>query len=86
MKADYEYIMARIKAVIDQFYAFRKYNAAYVEKVQTDYIGGVLQAALFLLPNDRYYEVKYYIFDTYGYDPGGCADRQMSIFEIMGSE
>lgn len=88
VKLTYEWIEQRIKMTIDQFYAGRKYRARMVSAAeeQLHFIGGVLQTALHLLPNDRYFELKRYIWETYRYDPGGCADRQMSIFEIMGSE
>ena len=72
-----QYVAGRIKAVIDQFYAFR--NKKYIQETQLNFIGGVLQTALFLLPNESYFKVKQYIYDKYGYDPGGCADKQISI-------
>jgi hypothetical protein len=42
-----EEIKERIKATIDQYYAF--VNADYVKKNQLHFIGGVLQTALHLL-------------------------------------
>lgn len=75
-------IYAKITAVIDQFY--KQNSKEYIQKTQLDYIGGVLQTALFLLPNERYFELKNYIYTTYGYDPGGCAERQVVIQDLMG--
>lgn len=82
MKLTYEWIEQRIKMTIDQFYAGRKYSTGYVKEAQLHYIGGVLQTALHLLPNDRYFELKRYIWETYGYDPGGARDGQISFFEM----
>lgn len=82
-KITYDWIETRIKKTIDQFYAGRRYSPGYAKEAQLHFIGGVLQTALHLLPNDRYYELKRYIWETYGYDPGGCRDGQISIFEMM---
>ena len=73
-------IKNRIKKTVDQFYNLR--CPSYIEKTQKSYIGGVLQTALHLLPTNDYYEVKNYVYKTWGYDPGGCVDGQMELFEL----
>lgn len=73
-------IVNRIKATIDQFYS---YPQKAIEKEELHFIGGVLQTALHLIPTKDYYEVKEYIYRTYGYDAGGCADGQIQIDEII---
>lgn len=77
-----EEIYDRFTAVVDQF--FRQGPPRYVDEAKLFFIGGVLQSALFLLPNERYFELKNYIYTTYGYDPGGCAERQVVIQDLMG--
>ena len=69
------------KKTIDQFYAFP--NKAYNEQRQLHFIGGVLQAALHILPNDEYFKVKQYVYDNYGYDPGGCVTMQINMEEYL---
>ena len=71
----------RIKATIDQFYKIP--SRQYIEDTQLDYIGGVLQVALHLLPTDRYFAVKQYIYDQYGYDPGGVKSGQISMDDLI---
>ena len=75
-------IQKRFEEVVDQF--FQQGPPSYVEEAKLFFIAGVLQSALFLLPNDRYFEIKNYIYTTYGYVPGGCADRQVVIQDLMG--
>lgn len=59
----YGYIEERVKKTIDQYYAQAKYcNRDYIKKTQIEYIGGILQTALHLLPTDRYYAVKDYVY------------------------
>ena len=73
-------IVDRIKATIDQFYS---YPQVIIEKEELYFIGGVLHTALHLIPTNDYYEVKEYIYRTYGYDPGGCTDGQIQFYEII---
>lgn len=75
-------IHKKITAVIDQFY--RQNSSEYIQKTQLDYIGGVLQTALFLLPFDLYQDLKNYIYSEHGYDPGGVTTGQMTINDIGG--
>ena len=81
----YDWIEERIKQVIDQHFQESKWisDKQWLKTMQLHYIGGILQTALFLLPNDRYYKVKKYVWEKYGYDPGGAKDDQISIFEMM---
>ena len=66
------------KATIDQFYA--EYRGAKPDAtIELHFMGGLLQAALHILPNDRYYALKQYIYDKHGYDPGGCSDGQLCM-------
>ena len=67
-------------AAIDQWYHFP--NSNYVRDNQLHHIGGILQAALHILSTDNYYELKQYVFDTYGYDPGGCSTGQISLEDM----
>ena len=53
------------------------------EKTELWHIGGILQAALHILPNDNYFQLKKYVYDTYGYNPGGVAE-QITFDEIGG--
>lgn len=76
-----QYVEDRIKMTIDQFYAHP--NKRYIEECQLDYIGGILQTALHLLPTDRYYAVKQYIYDKHGYDPGGVRTGQISMEDLL---
>ena len=73
-------IKNKIKATIDQFYCFP--NRKYVEENQLQFIGGVLQTALHLLPFDDYNELKMYIYTEHGYDAGGCTDGQISFDDM----
>ena len=68
------------RATIDQFYKYS--SKRYVEQAQLHFVGGVLQSALHILPNDKYFALKEYIYIRYGYDPGGCKDGQISLKEI----
>ena len=69
-------IISGFQATIDQFYGLPK---AFINKAQQHYIAGILQAALHILPTNRYFELKQYIYDTHGYDPGGCRTGQISL-------
>lgn len=67
-------IKERIKKTIDQFYNTLFFKGAPKSKDwELHYIGGILQTALHLLPLKEYEEIKFYIYETYGYDPGGCS-------------
>ena len=70
-----------IRATIDQFYAHK--NREYIEAIQVNYVGGILQTALHLLPTDRYYSIKQYVYVAHGYDPGGVTDGQISINDFV---
>lgn len=84
----YDYAAQKIKAVIDQHFQESKWIADkdWLNNMRLHYIGGVLQVALFMLPLDRYYEIKQYIYTEYGYDPGGCKDKQINIFEALAGD
>ena len=69
---------------IDQWYAFP--NKEYVRENQLQYIGGILQAALHILPNDSYFALKQYVYDKHGYDPGGCDTGQYSLSDYIFGE
>jgi hypothetical protein len=73
-----------IKKTIDQYYC--QSSKKYIEESQLYFIGGVLQTALHLLMFNDYNEIKQYIYTQYGYDPGGCADGQINIDEILKGE
>lgn len=74
-------IESGIKATIDQYYSFP--ITGYIKENQLQFIGGVLQTALHLLPNDRYFALKQYIYDRYGYDPGGVTSGQVSLSDMV---
>lgn len=77
-------IQKRFEATIDQYYAELKYmKTGFREKTELWHIGGILQAALHILPNDNYFQLKKYVYDTYGYNPGGVAE-QITFDEIGG--
>ena len=77
-----EQVVKGFKATIDQYYHFP--NKKYIEENQLHYIGGVLQAALHIVSTDNYFSIKQYIYDTYGYDPGGCRTGQIDLFDLIG--
>ena len=72
-------LMERFKATIDQFYA--QTPKAYARETQLHFIGGVLQAALHILPNENYFDLKKYVYDQHGYDPGGVRTGQFSLMD-----
>ena len=74
-------IEQRFRATIDQFYTFPSQD--YIKRAQLNFIGGVLQSALHILPLDRYLALKEYIYEKYGYDPGGVVTGQIRIEEIL---
>ena len=74
-------IESKIRATIDQFYQMS--SKAHLESCQVDFIGGVLQTALHLLPTDRYYSIKQYVYVAHGYDPGGVVDGQISMSDMV---
>lgn len=70
---------------IDQYYSQLKYmKDGYRDMSELWFIGGILQAALHILPTDMYYGLKQYIYDKHGYDPGGVASGQINITEWEG--
>jgi len=71
------------KKTVDQFYKAPT-SAEYKQSAQLHFIGGVLQSALHILPNDKYFELKQWIYTTHGYDSGGCTDGQIAIDEYFG--
>lgn len=73
-------IEERFKATIDQHF---KTNVSKDEEVTLWFIGGVLKAALHVLPLDNYYNLKNYCYEKHGYDPGGAEDGQITIEEYL---
>ena len=45
-------------------------------------IWGIVHLALYILSFDEYNQFKRYIYEKYGYDPGGVTTGQMNIFEV----
>lgn len=43
---------------------------------------GMVHLALYILEFNEYNAFKMYIYQKYGYDPGGCTDGQISIFDL----
>ena len=76
-------IASRFRKTIDQYFKF-VFNPKYEELCKVHYIGGILQSALHILPFDEYYSLKVYIYEQYGYDPGGVTTGQMNIQEYIG--
>ena len=77
-------IVNRFKKTIDQWYA--QPNEQYNREHQLHHIGGILQAALHILPTDSYFALKQYVYDKHGYDPGGCRSGQISFMDLMERE
>lgn len=79
----YAWIEERIKAVINQHFQESKNikDLEWLETMRVHYIGGIMQTALHLLPNERYFAINRWIYETHGYDPGGESVRsgQMTI-------
>ena len=71
------WIEKRIKKVIDQHFQESKYvsDKEWLKTQRLHYLGGVLQTGLFLLPTEKYFELKQYCYDKYGYDPGGLSGQ-----------
>lgn len=67
---------------IDQFYAQRGV-CRYGDREELYFIGGILQAALHIIPTSRYFALKKYIYDKHGYDSGGVADGQLGFEDII---
>ena len=78
-------IYKKCQDCIDQkmhHYTGRIKNTRAGERSWEEYvIWGIVDLALFVLPNKEYFEFKRWIYDTYGYDVGGAADYQISIDE-----
>ena len=75
-------VKQRIQMTIDQFY--RQSTTQWIEKAQLFFISGILQTALHLVDTDTYYSIKQYIYQQYGYDPGGCSDGQITMDDMEG--
>jgi hypothetical protein len=78
-------IQKRFEATIDQYYSQLKYmKPGYRKETELEYIGGILQAALHILPWDNYYALKEYVYKVHGYNPGGVGgiSGQISISEL----
>lgn len=78
-------IEERFRGCIDQWFHTCKHLHDAEEKTLW-YIGGVLKAALFILPNDRYFALKQYCFDKHGYNPGGVDTGQYEIDDYVTDE
>lgn len=74
-------IVQGFQKTVDQFYKYP--NKKYIEETQLHFIGGLLQSALHILPNEDYFRLKQWIYKKHGYDAGGCQTGQMNIFELM---
>lgn len=72
-----KWIVERIEKTIDQHFKESKYilDKEWLKVQRLHFIGGVLQTALHLLPTDKYFEIKQYCYDKYGYDPGGLSGQ-----------
>lgn len=83
-KITYAWIEQRIKKCIDQHFQDSQYigNKERLNERRVPYIGGILQAALHLLPTDRYFECCKYCYYQHGYDPGGVADGGQKTLEM----
>ena len=76
-------ISTALERAIDQYYSQLKYTRkGYREKSEVYFIGGILKSGLFLLPTNEYYELKRYVYDNHGYDPGGVTDGQISMDDM----
>lgn len=79
-KITQQWISERIKKTIDQYFQEYKYmDREFVECTKDTVVGAVLQTALHLLPTEKYFEIKQYCYDKYGYDPGGLGYGQLTL-------
>lgn len=77
-------IQQRFEKCIDQYYAQLKYmDPNYRKETEMLKIGGMLQAALHVLPNKNYFELNEYVYTKHGYDPGGVKQMTMQEWEAM---
>jgi len=82
-----QWISERIKKTIDQYFQEYKYmDREFVERTKDTVVGAVLQTALHLLPTDKYFALKQYCFDKYGYDPGGLGLSGQYTLEMLMEE
>ncbi len=82
MQLTYDKVQKKIERAIDQHFQESRYvtDKKYLKTQRLHYIGGIMQAALFILPLDKYYEVARYCYEKHGYDPGGqAAYGQMTL-------
>lgn len=84
-KITYDWISDRIKKTIDQHFQESRYmsDKKWLKTQRLHYIGGILQTALHLLPTDKYYDLKQYCYEKYGYNPGGVYPGQININEWL---
>ena len=75
-------ITEQFRRTIDQFFEFP--NKGYIEESRLLFIGGVLQAALHVLPWNEYWSLKVYCYEKHGYDPGGVNTGEISLMEWRG--
>ena len=76
-------IEERFKKSIDQWFAVMPYyNETEATRDATFHIGGILQAALHVIPT-RYDALKRYCYEKHGYNPGGVTDGQMTLNDMM---
>lgn len=76
-------IEIRFQKTIDQHFAEKARAVTWDKTDEMNYIGGILQAALHILPTDRYLALKQYIYDKHGYDSGGCDTGQMTLEDMI---
>ena len=78
-------LLDRCKKCVDQVYI--DWNKAIISNSEKRQIEeyeawGIVHLALYILNFDEYNEFKRYIYEKYGYDPGGVSDGQISMDEI----
>lgn len=83
MKKESENLKRLKKCVDSEFISWDRTTLSSKEKetIEEYEAWGIVHAALYVLNFDEYNELKKYIYEKHGYDPGGVVDSQISFYE-----
>ena len=78
-------LFEKCKQCIDSVYiSWDKTKLSTKEKrtIEEYEVWGIVKLALYILNNKEYDQLKQYIYDKHGYDPGGVVTKQLRIHDI----